>query len=116
MVWTSPSTYAVGEMVTHTNLNAQVRDNLLALDQHAHGGAAGAGDSNLSGLDTMDFDDQAASPAQARRLQANGTDLYWGALGFNLTAIDAAAATLSLRKLGTGALNGAAGDHTHDPS
>lgn len=43
MAWTAPRTYVTGEIVTASILNTDVRDNLLAVDQHQHTGAAGDG-------------------------------------------------------------------------
>ncbi len=47
MAWTSPATVGGGQMIDATWMNTYVRDNLLALDQHAHGGAAGDGSADL---------------------------------------------------------------------
>ena len=115
MVWTAPRTWVVGEVVTDSLLNTHGRDQLLALDQHQHGGGAGDGDSNIAGLDTVDFDDQAGSPATTGRLQRNGSHLefYNGTTAEIISQADAAAGVASLRTLGSGALQGAAGDHTH---
>lgn len=63
MAWTSPITHAVGDMATFTMLNAQVRDNFLNLDQHAHGGAAGDGASSMGNLVKATFTDAAAPAA-----------------------------------------------------
>ena len=43
MAWTTPRTNTTSELITAAIANADWRDNLLALDQHAHTGAAGDG-------------------------------------------------------------------------
>ena len=43
MAWSTPRTWTAGETPTAAQFNAHIRDNLLALDQHAHSGAAGDG-------------------------------------------------------------------------
>lgn len=43
MAWTAPRTWSTGDINTAADFNEQIRDNLLALDQHAHGGSAGDG-------------------------------------------------------------------------
>ena len=39
MAWTAPNLWVTGQMVTAALLNTYVRDNLLTLSTHAHGGA-----------------------------------------------------------------------------
>ena len=63
MAWTAPRTYVTGEVVTASILNTDVRDNLLNLSTHVHGGAAGDGDDQLSGVDDIIFDDVSAPAA-----------------------------------------------------
>ena len=113
MAWTAPKTWVVGEMVTAALLNTHIKANQLALSTHAHGGAAGDGSSNLTGLDTLTYDDQSGNPGTAGRLQRNGIDLIWGASNVNLTQDDASAGTPSLRSLGSGSTQAAAGNHSH---
>lgn len=62
MAWTAPRTYVDGEILTADILNIDIRDNLNALSLHAHGGSAGDGDDELSGVDKITFDD-IADPA-----------------------------------------------------
>ena len=115
--WTAPRTYVANEIVTAALLNVDLRDNLTALSTHAHAGAAGDGNDELSGLDVLAFDDLAASPSVAGRLQRNGVNLEWyGAAVVAITQADAPAATASPRTLGTGALQGAPGTHGHSLS
>mgnify|MGYP001601222043 CR=1 FL=1 len=114
MAWTAPRTYVANELVSAAILNVDLRDNLTALSTHAHAGAAGDGNDELSGLDVLAFDNVAASPNAAGELQRNGSNLEWyGAAVVAITQADAAAATASPRTLGTGALQGAPGNHSH---
>ena len=124
MAWTAPRTWVDDELVTTAYMNAQIRDNLLALSTHTHGGSAGDGSSSLasgisfSGLGTVTFADQSGDPSTTGRLQRNGNNLvyYNGSAAVGLGAADAAAGTASLRTLGTGATAAAAGNHTHTPA
>ena len=124
MAWTAPKTWASAEVIVASgsgSLNEQIRDNLLALSGHTHSGSAGDGSSPLdastsfSGIGTVTFSDQSSDPSVAGRLQRNSTELkfYDGSAVQNLTQADAAAATASLRSLGTSSTTAAAGDHTH---
>jgi len=72
MAWTTPRTYATGEVVTAAILNTDVRDNLLFLSTHAHGGAAGDGEDEMTGVDQITFDDISAPAAPG----ANDTRLF----------------------------------------
>ena len=124
MAWTAPKTWSASEIVLADgtgSLNEQVRDNLIVLSTHAHTGAAGMGASTLStvtlgGLNTATFADQSGNPSTNGRLQRNGANLlyYDGSTAVDLTASDQSAATASLRTLGTGSTQAAAGNHTHD--
>ena len=123
MAWTAPKTWTANEVITASgsgSLNEQVRDNLLVLNTHAHSGAAGNGASTLSsitlsGLNTVTFADQSGNPSTNGRLQRNGANIlyYDGTSAIDLTAADQSAGTASLRSLGTGATQAAAGNHTH---
>jgi hypothetical protein len=124
MAWTAPRTWADDELVTTAYMNAQIRDNFLALSTHTHGGSAGDGSATLasgisfSGLATVTFADQSGNPSVAGRLQRNGSSLayYNGSAVVGLGTADASAGTASLRTLGTGGTNAAAGNHTHTPN
>jgi len=124
MAWTTPLDWTgiSDDIVTAAQLNQQVRDNLNVLSTHAHTGAAGMGVSTLSGVSltaigTLTFADQSANPDAAGEIQRNGNDVLWyGSSVVNLSQADAVAATASLRTLGTGATEAAAGNHTHVPS
>ena len=106
-------------MVTGVIMNTQIRDNLIILDNHAHSGAGGMGSATLSGvtltaLAVPQFADQSGSPSTAGRLQRNGNNLeyYNGSAVIGLYA-DGPINVATLRTIGTGALQAAAGNHTH---
>jgi len=121
MAWTAPRDWSAitDDIVTASQLNTDVRDNLNFLSVHTHTGAAGMGASALSGLTlsalvSLAFADQSANPDAAGELQRNGTDLLWyGSSVVNLTQSDQASGTASLRSLGTSSTTAAAGDHIH---
>lgn len=106
-------------MVTGAIMNTYVRDNLNALSTHAHSGSAGDGSGTLDGaslgtLTVPQMADQSGSPSTAGRLQRNSTNLeyYNGSAVVGLYA-DGVIGTATLRTLGTGATQAAAGNHTH---
>ena len=72
MAWTAPKTWTVGEGVTAALMNTHLRDNLLALDQHGHGGSGGDGGTSLGDLVKGTFTDAAAPAAPG----AGKTALY----------------------------------------
>ena len=106
-------------MVTAAILNTHVKANLDALSGHDHSGVGGDGSATLSGsslsaLAVPTLADQAGSPATAGRLQRNGNNLeyYNGSAVVGLYA-DGASGVATLRSLGTGATQAAAGNHSH---
>ena len=106
-------------MVTAALRNIHIKANLEALSTHAHSGAAGNGSATLSGISIAAltvpvFADQSGSPSTAGRLQRNGNNLeyYNGSAVVGLYA-DGASGVATLRTLGTGSTQAAAGDHTH---
>ena len=118
MAWVTPLTWA-STMVTATIMNAQIKSQLDVLTSHAHSGAAGMGSSTLSGVSISAlavpvFGDQEGSPSTAGRLQRNGNNLeyYNGSAVMGLYA-DGASGVPTLRTLGTGSAQAAAGNHTH---
>ncbi len=123
MAWTAPATWSTDQIVLASgtgSLNEQVRDNFLALDQHAHTGAAGDGNSTLTGVSFSNvagyqFADQTADPSVTGTIQRNGANILYfdGSTAIDLTASDQSAGTASLRSLGTGATVAAAGNHQH---
>jgi len=121
MVWTTPLDWTgiSNDVVTSSQLNQQIRDNLNVLSSHNHTGAAGMGSASLTGislaaLGTLTFADQSANPDAAGELQRNGNALKWyGASVIDLTTSDASAGTPSLRSIGTSSTTAAAGNHEH---
>ena len=142
MAWTAPRTWVLGEVVTEIQFNAEIRDNFLAVDQHGHSGAAGDGGTSLGSLVKETFTDAAAPAAPGAgktvvyavsgrpryRAGAAGADTQLADAsdlhnedhasrhepsGADAMAVDAVAGTGSLRTLGAGAQQGAAGNHTH---
>ena len=117
MAWTSPRTWVAAEVITAALFNTHIRDNLLALSGHGHSGVAGDGATALASLSTVDLADQSGSPAQAGRLQRNGAVLeYYNSAVVYPGEADGITSHGSLRTLGTGAQQAAAGDHTHTPT
>ena len=117
MAWTSPRTWVAAEVITAALFNTHIRDNLLALSGHGHSGAAGDGAMALASLSTVDLADQSGSPAQAGRLQRNGAVLeYYNSAVVYPGEADGITSHGSLRTLGSGAQQAAAGDHTHSPT
>ena len=98
MAWTAPATWSTDQIVMASgsgSLNEQLRDNLLALDQHAHTGAAGDGSSTLTGVSFSNvagyqFADQSADPTVTGTIQRNGFNIlyYDGSTAIDLTASD----------------------------
>ena len=68
MAWTAPRTWVVGEVVTKALLDEQLRDNLLAIDQHSHSGSAGDGGTSLGNLVKETFTDASAPGAPGNGL------------------------------------------------
>ena len=118
MAWTTPKSWT-SSMVDAALLNIHIRDNFLALSGHVHSGSAGDGSATLSGVSLSALAvpvlaDQSASPDAAGELQRKGNNLEW----YNGSAVDGlyadgAAGTATLRTLGTGSAQAAAGNHTH---
>ena len=63
MAWSTPRDWSSGELITHTIMNAHVKDQFDALSGHSHSGAAGDGSSELADVDTMTFDHQGSDPS-----------------------------------------------------
>lgn len=90
MSWTSPRTYVDDEILTAAILNADIRDNLLALDTHGHDGTSGDGAATLTSLDEVQWDHQAtlgagASGHSAMWIESGGTVRVHNAGGSELT-------------------------------
>ena len=63
MAYTTPRTWADGEIPDEDLLNAQIRDNFNALSPHKHTGAAGDGSSTLENVDSITTDDAGSTPS-----------------------------------------------------
>ena len=63
MAWTTPRTWADGEIPTAALMNTHIKDNLNAVSTHTHSGAAGDGSAALSGVDTITLADQGSTPS-----------------------------------------------------
>ena len=63
MAWTTPRDWVANELVTHTIMNQQIRDNLAVLSTHTHSNAAGDGSSSLTSVDTITYDHQGSDPS-----------------------------------------------------
>jgi len=118
MAWTTPKSWT-SSMVTSTILNAQIKANEDVLSAHAHSGAAGNGSATLSGvslvaLEVLVLAAPGGSPSTAGQLRRVGNNLeyYNGSLVVGLYA-DGAVGVATLRTLGTGSAQAAAGNHTH---
>jgi len=117
MAWTTPKSWT-SSMVSASDLNAQIKANSDVLSGHAHSGGAGNGSATLSGvslsaLEVLVLAAPGGSPSTAGQLRRVGNNLeYYGAALVGLYA-DAVAGTASLRTLGTGSTQAAAGNHTH---
>ena len=141
MAWTTPRTYTVGEQVTEAILDADQKANLDALSGHTHSNAAGDGSSTLGNLSKVTITDGSAPSAPSAGLTSiyavsgalhyrpNGgsdteiqdaNDLHAEVHasthqpgGGDAMEVDAVAGTGSLRTLGSGARQLAAGNHGH---
>jgi hypothetical protein len=142
MGWTTPRDYVSNEVLTAAILNVDHRDNLNVLSTHAHSNAAGNGSSTLGNLVKETFTDASAPSAPGSGLTAlytvsgrphyragsSGSDTTLAIIGdvhaqthasahqpggADAMAVDAATSTASLRTLGSGSTQGAAGNHTH---
>ncbi len=115
--WTAPRTYVDSEIITHTILNTDLRDNLDVLDNHVHDNASGQGSADLSSLNTIVWADAAADPGNTGTLQRNSTALkYHDGTQVVVIGAVAAAGTPSPRALGVAnGTQGAPGTHVHNP-
>jgi len=142
MVWMAPKTWSVGEEVDEVLLNLHLRDMLIVVDQHSHGGGGGDGTTTLGDLVKATLTDAAAPAAPGGGLTSiyavssrphyragaagadtelsDANDLHSEShasrhkpSGADAMAVDAAVGVGSLRTLGSGALQIAAGNHTH---
>ncbi len=63
MAWTTPKTWADGDIPDADDLNTHIKDNLNALSTHAHSGAAGDGSAALAPISTVTFANQGSTPS-----------------------------------------------------
>ncbi len=120
MAWTAPLTWSE-TMVTASIMNEAIRDNLLALSTHTHTGAAGEGSSvlDVGGTYTGQTDmalnsNPLASFVWAGELGGVNLNLrYYDGVNVVQLDSDAIASMPSVRTLGLGATQAAAGNHTH---
>lgn len=77
MAWTAPRTWIVGELVTETRLNEQVRDNLLVLKT----GLTDAG--KIIAISSAYFDDVSGANLTGVGKTAVNTDYTGGVQNFN---------------------------------
>jgi hypothetical protein len=63
MAWTTPKTWADGDIPDAADLNTHIKANLDALSTHAHSGAAGDGSAALAPISTVTFANQGSTPA-----------------------------------------------------
>jgi hypothetical protein len=120
MAWTTPRDWASGELVTHTLINQQLRDNLLVLSSHTHSGAAGDGSSALADVDTVIFDHQGSDPSAPA--SGHGTvyfksdGLYFRNTGGSATRLALSSDVLTVGQVveGTGGLGQNYGDGDTD--
>ena len=141
MAWTTPRTYVTGEQVTEEILDVDQKANLVALGAHTHSNAAGDGSSTLGNLVKATFTDASAPSAPSTGLTSiytvsgrlhyrpsggsdteiqDASDLHaedhastHQPGGADAMEVDALVGTGSLRTLGTGARQIAAGNHGH---
>lgn len=114
--WDTPRTWVANEVPTAAVMNAAIRDQQVVIGVHAHDGSAGEGNDELTGLDSIAFDD--IGPPTAYQWKRDGPHLKWhnGTKVIALTEPDAAAATPSPRTIGPGEFQAASGTHTHKSS
>ena len=63
MAWTTPKTWADGDIPDAADLNTHIKANLDVLSTHAHSGAAGDGSAALAPISTVTFANQGSTPA-----------------------------------------------------
>ena len=143
MAWTAPRTWTVGQLVKATDLNTHLKDNMAVLDAHGHRPAiSGDGGASLGNLGEASFTDISAPSAPGNGLTvlyavssrlhyrpgaagsdteiSDANDLHaedhasrHEPSGADVMTVDAAVGVGSLRTLGSGALQAAAGNHSH---
>jgi hypothetical protein len=116
MAWSTPRDWASGELVTHTIMNAHIRDNFDALSLHTHSGSAGDGASALDNLDTITYDHQGSDPSAPASghttLYTKSDGLYYRAYGGSATRLALSSDVLAVGQVveGDGSLGQNYGD------
>ncbi len=113
MAWSTPRTWIVGEIVTHTVMNTHWRDQIITLDNHGHSGNPGSGASKLAGVKNLSFSN--SGTPDPLEIRMNGTSLEFregGVTRHSLNQVQAEG-TASLRELGTDGTQISDGTHTH---
>ena len=91
MAWSTPRDWTSGELVTHTIMNAHIRDNFEALKLHTHSGSNGDGASALDNVDTIIYDHQGSDPSAPASghttLYTKSDGLYYRAYGGSATRL-----------------------------
>ena len=91
MAWSTPRDWSANELVTHTIMNAHVKDQFDALSLHTHSGAAGDGSSALADVDTITYDHQGSDPSAPASghttLYTKSDGLYYRAYGGSATRL-----------------------------
>ena len=116
MAWTTPADWTDGQLVTHTVMNQQIKDNMAFLSTHTHSGAAGDGSSGLTSVDTITMDHQGSDPSAPS--SGHGTvyfksdGLYFRNTGGSATRLALSSDTLTVGQVveGTGGLGQNYGD------
>lgn len=110
---TTHLTYTDGEIITHTLLNTDWRDNLNVLDNHVHDNASGQG-SGIITPTAIVFGVSGADPATTGDLRRVGSLLkYFDGNTVAVLTDQAAAGTPALRSLGYDGTQAAGGTHAH---
>ena len=71
MAWTTPKTWADGDIPDADDLNTHIKANLDVLSTHAHSGAAGDGSAALAPIATVTFANQGSTPAAPGSAKVN---------------------------------------------
>ena len=71
MAWTTPKTWADGDIPDADDLNTHIKANLDALSAHTHSGAAGDGSAALAPITTVTFVNQGSTPAAPGSTKVN---------------------------------------------
>ena len=118
MAWTTPLTWNES-MVTNTLMNTHLRDNLDALSLHTHTGAPGDGSNNINTGQTfnnqtnMTLNSNTTPMITVGELRRVNDELRYNNGSVVLLTADGVPSMGSVRPLGTGANQAAAGNHTH---